>query len=83
MDQRLHPSYLVPEGFVVEHSAIDGERVTVGVRAAAGGGACPGCGAVSRRVQSRYWRHVSDLPLAGRRVDLVVMVRRFWCDALL
>ena len=83
MDQRLRPSNLVPEGFVVEHSAIDGDRVTVGVRAAAGGGACPGCGAVSRRVQSRYWRHVSDLPLAGRRVDLVVMVRRFWCDAVL
>lgn len=83
MNQRLRPSNLVPDGFVVEHSAIDGDRVTVGVRAAAGECACPACGAVSGRVQSRYWRHVADLPLAGRRVDLLVMVRRFWCDAVL
>ena len=83
MDQRLRPSSLVPNGFVVEHSAVDGERVTVSVRSAAGECACPACGAISRRIQSRYWRRVADLPLAGRRVDLVVMVRRFWCDAVL
>lgn len=83
MDQRLRPSSLVPDGFVVEHSVIDGERVTVSIRSAAGECACPICGAVSRRIQSRYCRHVADLPLAGRRVELMVTVRRFWCDAVL
>ena len=72
MDQRLRPSSLVPEGFVVEHATIDGERVTVSVRTVTGECACPACGAVSRRIQSRYWRRVADLPLAGRRVDLLV-----------
>jgi transposase len=81
MDHRLRPSNLVPKGFIVEHAAIDGERVSFRVRSAAGECACPGCGAVSRRIQSRYWRHVADLPLSGRRVDLLVLVRRFWCDA--
>ena len=79
MDQRLRPSNLVPEGFIVEHSIIDGERESVSVHASASEFAYSACGAVSRRVQSRYWRHVADLPLAGRRVDLVVMVRRIWC----
>ncbi|NJL23377.1 MAG: hypothetical protein HC895_25300 [Leptolyngbyaceae cyanobacterium SM1_3_5] len=41
-------------------------------------GVCPSCGACSLRVQSRYWRQVGDLPMAGRRVVLRVMVRRFW-----
>ena len=44
---------------------------------------CPACGAVSRRVQSRYRRRVVDLPLGGRRVELLIMVRRFRCDAVL
>ncbi|MGQ0484546.1 MAG: ISL3 family transposase [Hyphomicrobiales bacterium] len=83
MDQRLRPSSLVPNGFIVEHAAVDGERVSVKVRSAAGGCACPGCGVISQRVQSRYERRVADLPLAGRRVELLVMVRRFWCDAVL
>jgi transposase len=42
-----------------------------------------GDGAPSRRVQSRYWRRVADLPLGGRHVELLVLVRRFWCDAAL
>ena len=56
--------------------------MTVSVRAAVDECACPACGTFSRRVQSRYWRRVADLPLAGRRVDLVVLMRRLWCDAM-
>lgn len=53
---------IVPEGFVLEHSAISGERVTVSVRAPVGGWPCPACRAVSRHIQRRYWRQVADLP---------------------
>src|SRR4051794_14770800 len=83
MDQGVRPSRLVPLGFAVERSEIDGDRVVVSVRATACSGTCPSCGTCSRRVQSRYWRRASDLPIAGRRVELRVMVRRFWCDAVL
>lgn len=83
MDHKLRSSSLVPCGFIVEDIAVDGEHVTVKVRAAANGCSCPDCGVVSRRVQSRYWRRAADLPLAGRRVDLLVQVRRFWCSAVL
>ena len=79
-DQRIFPSILVPNRFVVEQCAIDGNGVTVGVCSAAEGCAYPGWGAVSGRVQSQYWPHAADLSLAGKRVNLPVMIRRFWCD---
>ncbi|WP_253609761.1 MULTISPECIES: transposase family protein [unclassified Bradyrhizobium] len=41
---------------------------------------CPSCGTVSRRVHSRYRRRVTDLPLSGRIVQLLVIARRFRCD---
>jgi transposase len=40
---------------------------------------CPLCSRRSRRVHSRYFRSVSDLPLAGRSITLRVQVRRFFC----
>ncbi|MFN0220087.1 MAG: ISL3 family transposase [Hyphomicrobium sp.] len=83
MDQRLRPASLVPIGFVVEHTTVDADRVAVWVLSGTRESPCPACGAVSERVHSRYWRRAADLPLSGRRVDLMVMVRRFRCDAVL
>ena len=42
---------------------------------------CPVCGAPARRVQSRYARRLGDLPWHGVAVELVVRLRRFFCDA--
>jgi len=83
MHQRLCLSSLVPIGFVVEHSLVEPDRVTLGVRSVVSGCACPACGKLSSRVQSRYWRRAADLPLCGKRVELKVLVRRFRCDAVL
>jgi transposase len=49
------------------------------VRAVAG--ACTKCRAVSRRVHSRYPRTLSDAPISGQRTELVLEVRRFFCDS--
>lgn len=43
--------------------------------------ACPECGVPASRVHSRYQRRLSDLPLAGRPVRLILLARRFRCDA--
>ena len=43
---------------------------------------CPACGAVCDRVHSQYRRTLADLPAAGRRIVLVLRVRRFFCDDL-
>jgi transposase len=82
MHRSTPSSRLVPRGFMVERFDVVADQVTATVRSAQTQACCPCCGAVSRRVQSRYWRCASDLPIAGRRVGLAVMVRRFWCDSV-
>jgi len=83
MQQALQRSSLVPRGFVVESAYYEGDKAVIVVRASGGVGLCPSCGTVSRRVHSRYRRRVTDLPLSGRIVQLLVIARRFRCDAVL
>jgi hypothetical protein len=73
----------VPRGFVVESACYEGDKAVIAVRASGSVGVCPSCGTVSRRVRSRYRRRVTDLPLSGRIVQLLVIARRFRCDAVL
>jgi transposase len=83
MHRPLRPCSLVPTGFVVVTAVHDTGTTTITVRASKDFGACPSCGTVSRRVHSRYHRRVGDLPLSGRSVKLLVVTRRFRCDAVL
>src|SRR5271170_7110071 len=83
MQQALQRSSLVPRGFVVENAYYEGDKAVIAVRASGSVGLCPSCGTVSRRVHSRYRRHVTDLPLSGRIAQLLVIARRFRCDAVL
>ena len=83
MQQALQRSNLVPRGFVVESAYFEGDKAVIAVRASGSVGLCPSCGTVSRRVHSRYRRRVTDLPLSGRIVQLLVIARRFRCDAVL
>lgn len=83
MQQSLGRSSLVPTGFVVESALCEADRTIMTVRSSRSFGLCPSCGAVSRRVHSHYQRRVTDLPLSGRIVQLMVIARRFRCDAVL
>jgi len=83
MQQALQRSSLVPSGFVVESAYYQGNKAIIAVRASGSVGLCPSCGTVSRRVHSRYRRRATDLPLSGRIVQLLVIARRFRCDAVL
>jgi transposase len=74
-------SKLVPSGFVVDSVAIDADRFVILIRASAPTCRCPLCGAICGRVHSRYQRNLADLPAAGRRTQLVLQARRFFCDA--
>ena len=82
MDHRFRPASLVPAGLVVD-IAIESDLVVVRVRSPVAACRCPACGAISPRIQSRYWRRAKDLPLGGRHVELQVLVRRFRCDGVL
>ncbi|QPC95954.1 ISL3 family transposase [Mesorhizobium sp. INR15] len=83
MGQTLRPSTLVPRGFVVDDAASGADATLITVRPLSIASACPGCGTRSVRIHSRYPRRLADLPMAGKPVLLVVMVRRFHCDAVL
>jgi hypothetical protein len=54
--------------------------VRIWARPRAGRGACPCCGAGSARVHSRYERRLADAAVAGRRVEIQLRVRRFFCE---
>ena len=71
---------LIPGGFVVQGVDRTEDSVVVEAQSEARAVTCPICGFLSRRIHSRYIRHVSDLPCSGRRVQLHVMTRRFVCD---
>jgi len=83
MQQALHRSSLVPAGFVVESAFCNADSIVITVRPLQNIGVCPSCGTVSRRVHSHYRRRVRDLPLSGRAVEIVIIARRFRCDAVL
>ena len=55
--------------------------MTFRVRAKARDAACPGCRRRSARVHARYQRQLADLPISGRRVRIIVHVRRFKCTS--
>lgn len=83
MDQRFRPASLVPGGLIVDGVAIESDLVLVRGCSSTAACRCPDCGAISRRIQSRYFRRAKELPLSGRRVELQVLVRRFRCDGVL
>lgn len=79
----LRSSTLVPRGLALERVALEGGEAVIVVRAESRASVCPGCGASSDRVHSRYRRRLADLPIAGHPVQLVVNARRFYCTAVL
>lgn len=83
MQRALRLSTLVPHGFDLDSAFCDGTTTVITVRPTSAISLCPCCRGSSRRIHSRYQRHLTDLPLAGRPVRLMVLARRFRCDAAL
>ncbi|MEV6118424.1 transposase family protein [Streptomyces sp. NPDC052109] len=55
--------------------------IRVEARCTPAGAACPDCAHWTERVDSSYLRFPADLPAAGRRAQLALRVRRFFCTA--
>jgi transposase len=72
----------VPRGFEVQSAVFDDATTVITVRPTSRASCCPGCGANTERVHSQYRRRLTDLPLAGRPVRLVLLARRFRCDTV-
>jgi transposase len=67
-------------GTAVDGAGIEGNLVTIDVRAAAGGAACPQCGLWCTKVRGRYTRRLRDAGAGGRRVVIRLLVRLLACD---
>lgn len=72
----------LPAGLEAEQVELVGNTIRVHSRSARPSAGCPHCGTISRHVHSRYLRRPADLPAHGRRVELVLLVRRFRCRAM-
>jgi hypothetical protein len=66
-------------GMAVERADIGGGLVSIWVRAAADGAACPGCGTWCTQVHDRYRRRLGDAAAGGRRVLIWLLVRLLRC----
>jgi transposase len=65
---------------VIEQIDLVGESVQIRAHPRAMQACCPGCGGESSRVHSRYERRLADAAVAGRRAEIRLRVRRFFCD---
>jgi transposase len=74
---------LIPRGFLAYETVNADDSTLIAIRSMSAASLCPTCRGLSTRVHSRYTRRLSDLPMAGRRVQLVLRARRFHCDAVL
>lgn len=78
------PMSLLPKvpGLELENTAMDAETVEFTITSTSLPVACPVCGQKTARLHSHYGRTVADLPWSGRRVRLLLNVRKFLCPGI-
>jgi transposase len=58
------------------------DQLVLHVTATSNNALCPLCAQPATRLHSRYRRVVKDLPCAGQQVQLILHVRKFFCDTV-
>ncbi len=75
------PQFLpLGEGLELTKIEMGDDRLLLHVTATSGSSLCPLCAHLATRLHSRYSRLVKDLPCVGQQVQLVLHVRKFFCD---
>jgi len=69
-------------GLKLKNTAMDAEAVEFTITSTSLPVACPVCGQQTARLHSHYGRTVADLPWSGRRVRLLLNVRKFRCSGM-
>ncbi len=70
----------LPAGLQIAHIDQREDHIHVDVVATFPQAICPCCQQPASRIHSRYTRKVTDLCCAGRRVELFLHVRKFFCQ---
>lgn len=79
----MNPRFLLPTGsYEVEATQIDPDHgvVCLSVKSCSTQSQCPCCEQLSQRIHSHYQRKLKDLPCSSHAVQIVLNVRRFFCD---
>src|SRR5712692_11194819 len=69
----------LPEGMQIEQIQITENGLVIAVVATSSTSCCPLCSERSSSIHCHYRRVVRDVPCAGRRVQLFLTVRKFYC----
>jgi transposase len=69
----------LPEGMLIEQIQITENGLVIALIATHPTSGCPLCSEPSSSIHSHYRRVLRDAPCAGRRVQLVLTVRKFYC----
>lgn len=73
---------LLGEGLELTQMERHGDQLVLHVTATKPCALCPLCQQPATRLHSRYRRTVKDLPCAGQPVQLILYVRKFFCDTV-
>jgi transposase len=73
----------LPEGMQIDQMQITENGLIIAVVATHPASCCPLCSELSFSIHSHYRRVLRDAPCAGRRVQLVLTMRKFYCRNLL
>ncbi len=69
----------LPEGMRVEHIQITEHGLVIEVKASHPTSCCPLCAQTSDSIKTHYRRVLRDAPCVGRQIQLLLMVRKFYC----
>src|SRR5215469_3551607 len=82
MQREADSLFFLPDGLEMTSLVVVGNVLTIDVTATAKSRPCPLCAQQATHVRSYYTRLVADLPCAGRRVQLILHVRKFRCESV-
>ena len=71
--------FSLPEGMRVERNQITEHGLVIEAEASHPTSCCPLCTQTSASIKTRYRRILRDAPCAGRQVQLILTVRKFYC----
>src|SRR5258706_8476290 len=74
------PFLPLPAGLKIATTTLRNDLLVVQVVSTKMKSCCPLCFCLAQRRHSQYTRVVADLPCAGFRIQLILHVRRFFCD---
>jgi transposase len=76
----METTLLIPSVFEVLHTSVSKENIKLDLLFCSTVGYCPLCHTASNRVHSYYQRKVRDLPINGKKVELQICCRKFFCQ---